>query len=392
MLQVTSVNAVENTQPISDQSLNVLLNTFSDFNVSDFIKFVATHSQNRVAAEIVFKHKFIGEKYEIDGSLFKNGSIEETLNVLEFFGHLITKLKIDYEYINTNQSAKLNRCLNECCAHLLHDIELSHCDDEKLIRLHGPFTKVESITLQFGNLRNDSMEFEKIFPAVRKLDLSEMFYTLPGCFERPFLHLESLKMEFWNGLYPQTLPVLEKRLQLNPQLKHITFGHSNWNILRMLSKYVPMVQSVELNHFHDKSTFEGEDIQFDHMKVFKINIKCEIHAEKIPIVFGNLEEIECYEPLEKWIHIIENNKNLKKMHVDQLNDKQLIKISEELTHLEEITTHFKALPVASVVRFLQQNKELRAALFNGIDNETRNKILKRAKAWKIANGSIFVRE
>lgn len=342
-MQVASISAIQSTQSISDLSLNVLLDAFSDFNVSDFIKFVATHPLNRVAAEVVFKHKFIGERYEIDGSLFKNGSIEETLHVLEWFGHLITKLKIDYELIDANQSARLNRCLNECCAHLLNDIQLSHCDDDKLIRLLGPFKKVEGITLQFGNLRKDSVEFEKIFPAVRNLDLSEMFYTFSGCFERQFPHLENLKMEFWNGLYPQTWPVLEKRLQLNPQLKHVTFGHSNWNILRIMSKYVPKLESLELQHFDDKSMFQGEDIRFENMKYFTMDKKCEIRDDRIPIIFGSLEEIECYEPLEKWTHIIENNRNLKRIFASQLNDKQLLKIYEELPHLEEFTTNYKTL-------------------------------------------------
>lgn len=395
-LQIIPSNAVENFPKISDSSLNVLLDVYKDFNVSDFIEFVARRQQNRAAAEIVFKHKFLGEKYEIDGNLFRNGSIEETLDVLEFFGHLITKLKIDYEHIDANQSASLNRCLNECCSHSLLDIELLHCDDDKLTRLHGPFTKVENLKLQFGNLRSDSVEFEKIFPVVQHLDLGDMYFTSPGCFERHFSRLEDLTIEFWNGLYPHTWAVLEKRLQLNPQLKHVTLDSGNWNTLGMLSKYVPTLESLNLRQFYDASTLQGDNmilIRFENMKVLKIGRKNEFHGEKIPIVFGSLEEIECYAPIEQWIDVIESNKHLKKVTVGQLNDTQLLAIAEKLPNLKEFTTDYKAHhPIRPIVQYLEKSKHLKTALFKGIDSETREKIIKQTKEWKIVNGNYFVRD
>lgn len=362
----------------------------------DLLKLSKTYPENRGAVEIVFRQWFSNEQFVINSpNLSPNGTFNETLDVVQYFGHFITRLKIDYRLLDTNQSQELNMYLNDYCAESLVDIELVHCDDDKIVHLRGPFKKVEYGRFLFGNLRTNASRFDEIFPSIRHLDLSEMYYTHAGCFEYNFSHLENLTLEFWYGFYPHTMSSLEKRLQLNPQLKHVTINRCTWDMLEMLGTHIPKLETLILEQFYDESIYQGKDIHFESMKVLKFKPRSKFRKEigRIPIVFGNLEEIEFHNSASEWIEIMQWNKQLRIVTTGPLRDMQFFQLLDAVPNLEEFCTGYNELaPIDNILRFMRKATNLKKLTFTSLHFRISNKIMEKMdRVWRAFNGS-FIKE
>lgn len=379
---------------ISDSALKLLLETYEHFDLIDLLKFSIENPKNHAAVEIVFNHWFLGIKFEIiSPNLSPKGTFNDTLDVVEHFGHLITNLKVDYRLLDTNQSEKLNEYLNIYCLDSLTDIELVHCDSDKIANLHGPFERVENVQFHLGNLRKTALKFQEIFPSIRSLNLGEMYYTHPGCFEHSFPLLENLTVEFWYGFYPYTVAQLEKRVQSNPQLKHITISRCTWPMLELLSKQLQNLESLTLEEFRDDSIFPG-NLHFENLKILKFKPKSKFREQigQIPIVFGKLEEIEFHDSSSEWIEIMKENRDLKTVTTGLLSDTQFFQILNAVPNLKDFCTGYNTIaPTDNIIRFMRKAMNLKRVEFTAIDFRVSNKIMERKDPeWKAANGA-FVR-
>lgn len=387
--------STDTSKLLTESSLKSLLETYKNFDLIELRKFSIANPRKRVEIEIVFKIWFLDDQFVINSPrLSPTGTFNETLEVVQYFGRMITKLKVDYRLLDVYQCEALNKYLNEYCSESLLDVELVHCDDDKIVHLRGPFKFVENVHLHTGNLRTNTSRFDEIFPTLCRLDLGEMYYTRTGCFEGHFPHLENLTMEFWYGLYPYTVKLLEKRLRLNPQLKHLTISRCSWDILKMCSEYLPKLESLTLEQFHDDSDFQGQDIHFDSVKVFKFKPRSAFRRNigRLPIVFGNLEEIEFHDSPNEWIEIMQTNNELKIVTTGPLNHIQFTNILRSAPNIQELYTGYNALsPSDNVVRFMREAKHLKKLFFTAFNDRTLNQIHeKKDRNWKfLPNGALI---
>ncbi|XP_055301719.1 uncharacterized protein LOC129568168 [Sitodiplosis mosellana] len=393
--QSSSISADPHNR-VSFSSVKEILDTFKDFDLIELQKYFSANPMNRYAIVIVFKHRYLYEQFVINSpNLSPNGTFNDTLDVVQNFGHLIKMLKVDYRLLDTDQSAALNKILNDRSSYSLVDVELVHCDDDKILDLRGPFLNVESVQLRMGNLRTNASRFDKIFPALRRLHLGEMYYTHAGCFEHNFPHLESLTVEFWYGSYPHTAVLLETRLRANPQLKHVTIIRCTWNMLEILSKYSTQLESLTLEQFHDDSVFEGKEIRFNSLKVFKFKPRSAFKKNigRIPIVFEKLEEIEFHNSPDEWIAIMQKNKGLKIVTTGKLDDLQFIHVLCVVPNIQELYTGYNAIsPCNNILRFIRGAKHLKRILFTAFDHRVLNQIYKRIDhEWDLLPGGMLVR-
>lgn len=376
-----------------DIPFELLLDTYKYFDINTLANVAKTHSYNRRAAEVVFNDKFANKLFEINGKVLKRKECQigfnytfefnAMLNALEMFGHLMTTLRLQYDYFTAEQSECINKHVSKYTKDSLISIEIKSPFDEYLKGLTGPFGSAKIVHLQNGQIKSNNFAFNQIFPAVRFFDLSTMTSISTECIEHHFLHLEEMHIEY---MLSTNSPALERRLRLNAQLKALTIFEVNWMSLRMISETVPRLERLNLLGFNDVSSFQGNDIRFEHMKVWNMKKVCffPAHIERIPIVFGNLEEITFDRPVNKWFNIVMQNKNVKRIISGELNDEQLQQMAEDLPNLEAISTSYVAIngdAVDKIVRFLETSGMLQRATFSNMNVNVCSEIVAKLPNW-----------
>lgn len=344
------------------------------FNDNFIKKFVEIFKRNFAAENFIIKGKKINDArykpyYDIPVG-FNN-----MLEALKMFGNLITKLRLDYHYFHEKQCELVNEHISKYAADSLVEIELKNCNGVQLKNLTGPFKNVETVRLRHGNVRTKCINFNEIFPAVCSLDLRQMFSLSPATIEHHFPLLKQLKVEF---LFAVSSPHFERRLRLNPQLTSLYVFGADWQRLKMISEVLPDLQRIELT-FDDKSDWKGDDIHFEHVRVFSVRMLREFpdSMERIPINFESLEEITCIEPTSKWFDVIIRNKNLTKITAGVLNGEQIRQIAENLPNVKEFHTKYdvKSMDdVDKIMRFIEVSKNLKTATFSHSNDDSNKDI------------------
>lgn len=372
------------------------LNLYRDLDLEALFSIVANSQTEQVAFDAVFGETFSNftikvvknsTKFSLSSELenvVEEHDLNLVLNVLKTVGHLIRTLKIDYGTLDVKPRSLINQQLSKVCAKSLLEIEITHCNDNDFLDFLGPFEKVEKVKLRFGNLKEDSVRFDQIFPSVRRLDVGGMQYVHSGFIKHQFAHLKHLIVEFWDN---ENLSSIQKCLQLNPQLQSVSLYQCDWNILKMMSETMSNLENLELNGFNDFSTYIGDDIRFENLKVFRFKKFSALPKtiSKIPLIFGNLEEMSCLKPMHLWFEIIIQNKKLKKLRTGEISQQQLFRIAEELPDLEDFATGYNTYDsINKVVRFIKQGKHLKKVAFWQSNFNSRTEIVAQlGNEWKI---------
>lgn len=136
------------------------------------------------------------------------------------------------------------------------------------------------------------------------------------------------------------------------------------------------------------SHFEGDDIKFEQVTSFDAFLDQNSGKfERIPIVFGNLEEISCYGSIDEWFDIIIQNKKLKKIISDQFSDGKLQQIAEQISNLEEFWMSYNRNSYDVIVQFFETGKKLKKVVFCRKTLDI-NEICERLQAkWEMSNES-----
>lgn len=380
--------------------MEIVLCFGTDVDWVRLVDFVSSDHKNLEPAEIVFRQKYLKEKFEINGENYNKNphDFDVLLKVLELFGHLITKLKVDYKSMNPYQCESINEHLNKYCHGSLTAIEFMNSGDDAMSELRGPFTQATYILIDAGNYGKEENEvrYDQMFPAVRHFNQTGLLPRFPKRLEYNFPHLKTLTMEgelaeskFW--------PNLMKRLNLNPQLRQVTFILANWFLLKILTEKRPEIESVVFQRFNNLPLYDEdeEDIRLENIKVFKFLVDdIGSRSNRIPLIFGNLEEIVCNKPVDKWFEIIIQNKNLKKVTTGEVNDEQLNQIVEQLPNLEEFVTDHKISNFTDkIVDFIQKGNNLKRVQFTQVEFDTSKKAVKLlGSGWKLGGIDTFIKQ
>lgn len=371
--------------------LELLLDIYEDLDMSSLANIAKTHPYNWDAAGIVYKTKFAIDMFDIRGewifdSIFMHREnqmkeFETILSSLKMFGHLITKLKLSYKYFTDEQRETVNQYLNKYITESLIEIELKFFKKCDLFRLAAQLKSVEIVRLSDGNV-SSHMNLSEIFTAVRTLDLTFVYRVPSTSFEFNFPHLEKIHMEYSMETDSETF---ERRLRLNPQLKHISMWNSGWEGLRLMSKLLPNLENIHLQRIKAEPPFQGDDIHLEHLKVFSSAAYTSFTVDMLqtPIIFGNLEEISCYADSNRCFDMIIQNKNLRKIYSIEFNANEMQRIAGELPNLEEFTADHSIdddLIIDKVVRFMETNRNLRKATFWD-SNENNDAVIARLHNW-----------
>lgn len=94
----------------------VLLDIYEFLDRNSLTNVAKTHPLNLGAAEYIYRNKYAIETFDIRGvKVFDgiwhndNNNLDAVLNSLEVFGHLITKLRLNYSDFDNKQRDRLNQ-------------------------------------------------------------------------------------------------------------------------------------------------------------------------------------------------------------------------------------------------------------------------------------------
>lgn len=394
-----SPSPIDVSPKLSDLPLEVILCLSPNHvNWARLIEFSSAQKENFDAAEIVFRQRFLQEKFEIIGTQYSKNSndFDILLKVLQLFGHLIAQLKLDYQSLNSYQCETINQHLNAYCSGSLEEIQFVHVSDRALSELRGPFERVTFVRIDLEIVQRDTMvRYDVMFPALKRFEQDGLNGGGPVA-ERLNYHFEHLESVVYEAELHQKKfwPNLEKRLTINKELRHITFTLANWNHLKIVSENGTQIKSVTFKRFINNPVYE-ENIQLNAVKIFKF-LQDDIgsRSNKIPLVFGNLEEIVCNNPADKWFDIIIQNKQLKKVRTGKLKEEHLNRIADELPNLEEFITDFNiSNNTDKIVTFIGKGARLKRVQFTQLKFDTSKKAVKLlGSAWKLGAVDVFVKQ
>lgn len=343
----------------------------------DMIAIAKTHPYMQRVVEMSYKDKFDESQFvlknydeiigRIEGNIFYELDFESILDVFQIFGHLIPKMYVCYGPFD-GEPGKLrvfNEHISRYMSHSLTEARFLYYHDDCLLGLQVPFTKLENVTLinvATDQINSNDMNFAEMFPVLRRLSLlGSSSYANPKSLEYHFPHLEFMEIghEFNEK---DSFSVLERRLKLNPQVRHLLFHKADWDVLEMISKNVPNIEQLELYRFNASFDTNDRDILFRNLKVFVVE-KSFGNIARVPIAFGSLEKFTYDRSMELWTDIIIQNQHLRKLKTRFLRDDQIERMTDKFPHLEELTVKLFYIPthnsITTIEKFIERANKLK---------------------------------
>lgn len=153
--------------------------------------------------------------------------------------------------------------------------------DDCLLGLNRPFRKAVNVSIGSGRIDSNETNLAEMFPAVRRLDLFGTDYLNLKAVEHHYSHLEYVRLEQSYTVLepPYSLSSLERRLQLNPQIRQLSFQYAHLDYLEVVSKNAPNLVRLEIWHLIGPIDTNREMIRFNNLKTFEIHAQLHMHPK-----------------------------------------------------------------------------------------------------------------
>lgn len=210
----------ENIGSQSSNSSNESSVDLDNLSLNELLTLAKLSYRRRKAIETVFARKYGTEWLHVNASVeFK---IKKWINIMRFFGHMVTKLHINYTKIDLEDCIELDRCMNEHCADSLVELKIQSAPRYIMNHMTKPFSKIEIITFIDCMLARNSTDFSRWFPMVCRLVFSG-YNKLDDqkCIGVYFPHLEELEIETTKRKPTFKKSNVAKALRINPYLRRL---------------------------------------------------------------------------------------------------------------------------------------------------------------------------
>lgn len=366
--------------------VEILLDIAEHLDLRAIISFAQIHSHARSVVDKLMKKLLSNKPIKITGAercLVRHA--EERLNfgqILYFFrnfGHHLTHLTINgFGYTNEQRELFLSY-IRTYAAEYLKEIDFNFNQSfNPLMNFNGSFPQAKTVCLKEVPTKIGS-KIREIFPSCESLDVEESNLN-NKLFAVNFPNLKGLVIPYAWGYYERDFDIINETLYLNPQIKHLSIYNSFWRMVQIFNEMRPDLESLNIKklimlHSDDRS----HTLRFPSMKKLKMlasrNGGMQRGIDRIPLEFGNLEEIEFNREdlIEHWIEIVLQNKKLKKIVTrDFLTNDQLERIENGLPKLETFLFIFDynadMHATNETIRFLMETSyQIKEVSFNYLD-------------------------
>lgn len=375
-----SIDIERNLTTFGDIPVEVLLLVYEHLNLTDLSGIAKINHLNQHIAEMVIKkrdidHMFwinvegihVGKTIFVDiyyNETFNQTIIDSMLNTLQMFGHLITRLTLDYTNIDVDNCERINEHLTKYASNSMDYLIIQEFSSFRIAGLWGPFKKVRSVRFESGNLNSNDINLNDVFPALQNIHFQSkhVWYALMS---HQLPNLKSLNVQ---GEFFSNLSNVEHRLKLNSQIEQFNVKRCNRNCLKMIEQSLPNIEHLYIDVLDSDSVFHGDKIHFENAQIFWVLDPWESHQLRngidcAPVVFGNLEEFVYLMDTEKWIDVMLQNKRLRRIFLGKPTDKVFERIVTELPDLKILWTSYEVKSiddVKKVVQFIEMAKNLKS--------------------------------
>lgn len=388
--------ATQNQSHIMDLNVDCQLMILERLNVPSLISIAETNKYfaklvpsvlQRIFAKklVIFHIPYYSDK--IDLNVFETDDDIQIQNIrtisklLQKYGHLISRLKIEQFYSTGNGAYFIQNLTNLYCSEALIELHMvfvhftSHvASSSRYSAKHSveefkkPFKRLERLFLHgdFKDLNNQELDFNEIFPALRYLSLELIGVQNISWVDQNFSHLKELHAQIWStheiaGFFSES--AVEKLISTNPQIQRLTLRNSSGKLLKFIASELPAVEHLGLELCADPAqNILDRKIHFENVKSFKMYAN--IHNLLRNIVFEQLDEfqLEDYQGDPTiWIEFIDKNSNLSKLRVPEqyINNTDVLQLSMANLGLTEVSIALgEDVTNGAIVKFIKKHKNL----------------------------------
>lgn len=312
---------------------------FDNLNLEELVSIAVTNKHFLGLAQLEFASKYSKKTIKIDDPYinarlkftYKENVIHihdymNVLNVLKYFGHLITKLEVRYSESHSFSPVdiqEISKMISLYCSDSLKHFTVDSFQTQFFNNLKKPFTKVEEVSVRgwFYSLESYTLYFNELFPVMRRLTLKYIRILLTNSIEREFKQLEHISIDVSPGLESEHHKQIniENVIKKNPQIRSFTLGSGHWQLLTTVNQILPNIENLELiNHDQERRNSDGQqEILFRNVIDFAY-----MGSQNLPkyLTFQKLSDfhLEAFpKRLNDMIEFVKRNQNLKKMFIDK---------------------------------------------------------------------------
>lgn len=322
----------------TNQNLNIDLCfelIFPYLDIKDLVSVADTSKQMKDAAELTFRRKY-GRNlfvfymrtyyYVLQSSaraIFLDVRDSKLcFSVLRCFGHLISKLMLDYYFTSPLFCSRLDFYVNKYAIDYVTELKIYGCEKALINLPQKSFLNIEKISLILCDLNESSTRLKYLFPNLRSLEFACDFLVATkiddqSCIATNFPKLEHLSVHVTND---SEIPGFEEEmifnaLKANPQIRSLCVHSLDYDLptefFRKISEICGCLETLEING----NLAELDDmVHFKDVKTFSMfPIGCNLKS--IPFTFNALETFNWKVPslIEEFIFsFIRNNPTMRK--------------------------------------------------------------------------------
>lgn len=263
--------------------------------------------------------------------------------VLRCFGHLISKLLLDYYFSSPLFCSRLDIYISKYSIDYVTEFEI-YGYENALKNIQRPFPNVEKLRLILCDLDQSSTKFNEWFPKLRSLEFARDFLVCTNiddqsCVATHFQNLKHLSVHVSND---SEIPGFREEnilaaLKANPQIRSLCLYSLDYDLplefFRKISETCDCLETLEINGYLAQF---NSTVHFKKVKMFSLcPIGC--HITSIPFTFDALKAFnwKVSELQESIFSFIQNNPSItkfsfcnsfnKSVNIENVNSIELIK-------------------------------------------------------------------
>lgn len=350
----------------------------------------------------IFRRRFGGKVLKIHGNRSEEEAkisdmkdsliitdLDVSLKLITAFSQVIPKIEIDFEFIPAARHNELMQHVNKFASNSVVEVSLKGCNGNLFQALNEPFVKIEAVQLggKLTTLKSGSLEFNELFPALRRLDIRFLQIIDYESIEREFTHLENLSVVFLDE-ESVTEANINNLMKKNPQITFIGIQAITPAFMKVVSERLPKLVKIDCE-FVTKEGAYAEDVEMHFKSVKEATIKGNAFFSPMKLSFDRLESLELRifgGSTDDWVEFIARHSNLKtlKIHDGFVNDEQLTQIAHMQNFVDLNVGGTPELTVGAILHFMQNNQQLQKCYLRKL-NKSMHAELRTAlnQQWKV---------
>lgn len=353
---------LENRTELAELGPDARLFVLDSLNLSTILSFPLFDDHYDRIAQEVFRRKYSRKTFKIAdvvligfeeipdvNNVIYLKQFGEILRVLKIFGHLMTKLKLEYsqhpQFGGVNISP-IVKYINLYCADSLVELEVIISSDyvEFFDKMTKPFKNVKKLTIsgQFNRLTGSTHTFTEMFPSVRSLSLYYVQVFDKNGLDMKFPHLIHLSVQVAQSDKTRFEDSdVEKLLRTNPYIRSLKLDRCDPNLLKIVNEVLHNLETLQLTSFIGFRVFnENKPIVFKNVKYLLVDGDSSYIQDNVE--FTNLTEFHLIGFAATNAHVVDflaQNPHLKSVSVKKshISETELKKLIEMNLNLDEIT-------------------------------------------------------